>query len=124
MALIRVHGMALIRVHAHGIETLVVVLYFHMHSLPTSSVQNLILVSAVSSMASEGPSRSQTPGMAPDEDSLISSPTSDSNDKSELLRMLEEASCSSSSSTDGGSEGEEEEEEEIGEGDWEREGQG
>ena len=67
-------------------------------------------------MASEGPSRSQTPGMAPDEDSLISSPTSDSNDKSELLRMLEEASCSSSSSTDGGSEGEEEEEE-IGEGD-------
>lgn len=62
------------------------------------------------SMASEGPSRSQTPRMALDEDSLISSPTSDSNDKSELLRMLEEASCSSSSSEEAGSEGEEEDE--------------
>ena len=59
---------------------------------------------------SEGASRSQTPAAVHDEDSFLSysSPASGQvEDKSELLRMLEEASCSSSSN---------DEDEEIGEG--------
>ena len=49
---------------------------------------------------SDSVSRSQTPGILQDEDSLLSIPsdyTPGADDKTELLRMLEEASCSSSS---------------------------
>ena len=53
-------------------------------------------------MISDAASRSQTPGMFQDEDSLLSTPANYSSgggvdDKTALLRMLEEASCSSSS---------------------------
>ncbi len=48
---------------------------------------------------SDSASRSQTPKMLLDEDSLLSLPSdyTPPDDKSELVRILEEASCSSSS---------------------------
>ena len=62
------------------------------------------------SVISDTTSRAQTPGIPPDEDSLMSMPSSfnqSTDDKSELLKILEEVSCSSSS--------EDSEEEEISE---------
>lgn len=52
------------------------------------------------SVISDTTSRAQTPGIPQDEDSLMSMPSSfnqSTDDKSELLKILEEVSCSSSS---------------------------
>ena len=48
---------------------------------------------------SDATSRAQTPAIPPDEDSLMSMPSSfdqSTDDKSELLKILKEVSCSSS----------------------------
>ena len=70
---------------------------------------------------SDTTSRAQTPGMLQDEDSLMSMPSSygqnGADEKSELLKILEEVSCSSSSD-----ESEEEEISEWREGEMEIEG--
>ena len=85
-----------------------------------SAVTHRAKLLCVCSIASDSISLSQG-HLLQDEDSLLSHPDSYGplgDDKAELLRMLEEASCSSSSSSsseDRESEEEEEEEEEISE---------
>ena len=75
------------------------------HNLCTFLVtENWIITNILSlpqnSVTSDTISRAQTPGIPPDEDSLMSMPLSfnqSTDDKSELLKILEEVSCSSSS---------------------------
>ena len=74
------------------------------------NIITLLHLPPYNSVISDTTSRAQTPGMPQDEDSLMSMPSSfnqSTDDKSELLKILEEVSCSSSS--------EDSEEEEISE---------
>ena len=68
----------------------------HTHSILVSHSHSCSHTSL--SVMSDSVSRSQTPRMMVDEDSLLSIPSDYTpDDKSELVRILEEASCSSSS---------------------------